>query len=499
MSTETAAPSARRSRDAALTVGALLVWLFLTPAEWAAWPPLRHAWAYNFWQYLPGFAGPTLAAIALSFALTRPRRLWIEFAQWLSASLRTLPAAVVQPAFFVLLTGALWLLREREITGDSLILSAAVNAGYAYIFPEVGATALGALGYRALAPLGFGVFPAAQFASCVFGATTALILTKACSRFGDGRSGLGAPLAALILSAGLLRVFAGHIEVYPAVLMFSSLYIWAAMGALDGRIGLWTAALALGFTIWSHVAALFLLPSLWVLCGLTLPSPSVIRWFRRSLGATVWAALPGSLFLLWALTLGPEADADRLLSKMLEIAGVEPAALPKSWWVRFTTDAPIPGVGLDYVFLSAAHFKYLANAFHVLAPAGLIILVVSLARTPREFLSPKSLFLGSAAAATGVYATLVRPFWGPFDWDLFAMTGLFFGALAAQVLASPPARRLFKEAVAIAIGFQLVYVGLPFVLLAAVETRPAGPFATDVFPTEFFRGAPPSPPLLPWL
>jgi len=437
--------------------------------------------------------------IALSFALPKPRRLWIQFAQRLSGPLRTLPAALVQPTFFVLVGCALWLSREREITGDSLILSAAVHAGYAYIFPEVGATALGALGYRVLAPFGFGVLPAAQLVSCLFGAATALILARACSRFGDGRSGLGPPLAALILSAGLLRVFAGHIEVYPAVLMFSSLYIWAAMETLDGRIGLWTPALALGFTIWSHVAALFLLPSLWVLCGLVLPSPSVMRWFRRTLVATIWAALPGSLFLLWALTLGPQADADRLLSKMLEIAGIQPAALPKSWWVRFTSDAPIPEVGLDYVFLSLAHLKYLANAFHVLAPAGLTILAVSLIRAPREFLSPKSLFLGSAAAATGVYATLVRPFWGPFDWDLFAMTGLFLSALAAQILACPPARRFFNEVVAVGIGFQMVYIGLPFVLLAAIETRPAGPFATGVFPTEFFRGAPPHPSLLPWL
>ncbi|MCH2184583.1 hypothetical protein MK280_01795, partial [Myxococcota bacterium] len=196
---------------------------------------------------------------------------------------------------------------------------------------------------------------------------------------------------------------------------------------------------------------------------------------------------------------GPQADADRLLAKMLEIAGIQPAALAKSWWVRFSSNDAIPGVGLDYVFFSAAHLKYLANAFHVLAPAGLLILVISLVRTPREFLSPKSLFLGSAAAATGIYATLVRPFWGPFDWDLFALTGLFLGALAAQVLAGAPARGFFKEIVAVAVGFQLVYIGLPFVLLAAIETRPAGPFATDVFPTEFFRGAPSPPPLLPWL
>ncbi|MDG2050879.1 MAG: hypothetical protein P8M78_12020 [Myxococcota bacterium] len=498
MPSEAIASTAPRRNDVALTAGALLLWLFLTAAEWGVWPPLRHGWAYNFWQYLPPLVGPALALIGLSFALPQTRVAWIQGAKWLSRPLGARPSVLVQSALFLLITGALWLLREREIAGDSLILSAAVHAGYAYIFPEVGATALGALAYRLLAPLGFSVFAAAQLLSCAFGAATALILSRACARFGDGRSGLGPPLAALILSAGLLRVFAGHIEVYPAVLMFSSLYLWAAMGTLDRRVGLWVPGLALGFTIWSHVAALFLIPSLWVLCGLTLPSPSAMRWLRRSLGATAWAALPGLVFLLWAFSIGPESDADRLVATMLEIAGVQPAALPKSWWVRFSSEAPIPGVGLDYAFLSLAHLKYLANAFHVLAPAGLFILAISLAKTPREFLSPKSLFLGSAAAATGVYATLVRPFWGPFDWDLFAVTGLFFGALAAQLLASPPARRFFNEVVAVAIGFQLVYIGLPFVLLAAIETRPAGPFATGVFPTEFFRGAPPPPPLMPW-
>lgn len=500
MATHSAVDPAPVSRAAAFTAGAVAAWASLCLLELGWVPPLRHAWGYNFWQYLPPLASPLLAAAGLALCVPRARGVLITTASAVADRVGRLPAAAAWPAAFVALTALFWLLREQQVLGDSYLLLAAVREGYAYIFPELGATAIAYGAFHLLHPLGLDVLQVAQLTSCVFGAVTALVLVRACAGLGDGRPGIGTALAALMLSAGLLRVFAGHVEVYPATLMAASFYLWAAIAHLDGRVGLGVPAIALGATIAMHGATLFLVPSLVALPWLTGRPIGLAGWLREAMRATTIAALPGALFLAAAFAIGPESDFERLVTKILEVLGMSDAPTATNWWVRFGDGGPRPELGIDYAFLSFAHLKYLVNAYHVLAPAGVALVAATLVLAPARFLAPKALFLVAAAAPGIAYSMLLRPFWGPFDWDLFAAPAFFLLALAAQLVASLPSRRDFAHVTTLLIGLQLVFVGGPFVSMGAHTAREAGPFVHGAFYSEIGKpGDPPHGRIAPWL
>jgi hypothetical protein len=91
----------------------------------------------------------------------------------------------------------------------------------------------------------------------------------------------------------------------------------------------------------------------------------------------------------------------------------------------------------------------------------------------------------------------VRPFWGPWDWDLFALTALVLGCCcvrAAATLRSAPG-------LAVAcIGFQLCFVGIPFLWIGAGSPRDAGPFGMRGFDYDLRQPARAPPErLAPWL
>ena len=51
---------------------------------------------------------------------------------------------------------------------------------------------------------------------------------------------------------------------------------------------------------------------------------------------------------------------------------------------------------------------------------------------PAAGLAAASRFLLAANVPLLVYALTLRPIWGPFDWDLFAITAFFLAALALR-------------------------------------------------------------------
>jgi hypothetical protein len=437
------------------------------------------------------------AGAALALCPTTVRAALSEAVLALARRARRLPAAVLEAAVLGALWACLWLLRERFMLGDSALLLLAARAGWSFSFPEVGATWVYHLAASLRSSHGVDPFAALGMIACAAGAATTWLLLRASRHLAP--AGM-APLAVLfVLSGGILRVFAGHIEVYAVLLLAASGYLWAALAFLRGRCAAWLPALALGLAVWTHAAAVCLLPSLLLLPRLRRPET---RWPELVVPALAHAALAGLpllAFLAAMALLGSPADLERLTDRVLEVLGGKPDPEARRWWVRGWGGAP--SIGTDVVFLSRAQLKYLLNASHILAPAALPVLVAFALAAPRRFLAtPAATFLCAAALPLVAYAFLLRPFWGPFDWDLFSLTALCLSLLSAHLLLVSLRGAQLRLLLPWLVGFQLLFVTLPFLLAGATSGRGDGPFRRGAWKYDLQKaGTPPPPHVAPWL
>ncbi len=360
-----------------------------------------------------------------------------------------------------------WWLRERQLYGDSNVLMLMAARGAWFLVPDPGATFLFRLAHVSAQLLGLEALAVTQLFVCLAG-------TTAVGCF----AGLGAQLpqsrphamAALVLCGGVARTFFGHVEVYAFVVAAAGAYLWAAAAFLSGRGSWWRPALALGCGLLLHFSFAFLLPSLLVLYAL---AGARERWLRRSAAGLLLAALPGALFLLALLLAGREEDLLRAWSALREISG---ASADESRWLRWPWQPPGPGT--DFPMLSTRHGKYLLNAAFVLAPAGLLLWLGQLLRRPRSLVErPLAAFLASASLGTLLYALLLRPMWGPYDWDLFSLGAVCLASWAACAFLTGADEDRSRGLVTLAVGASLLLVTLPFVAIGMGLGRPAGPFA----------------------
>ncbi|MFP8874229.1 MAG: hypothetical protein VCB42_06825 [Myxococcota bacterium] len=459
-----------------------------------------YAWGYNLWQYLPG--GLVVVLLGASLGLCVPSVRSALFRGFSSASekLGRLPAARVVGFFGIVV--CLWLFRERGLYGDSQIFMQA-SKGSLFLFPDVGASfligrllALGRL-YESMAPEN--LF-AVQAAVCLCGAVTVACVFRACAYLAPGWQGAA---ALLILSGGGVRVFAGHVEVYAFLLAAVAGYLWATLAYLESRASLVVPSLVLGFAIWLHVAALCLLPSLLVLPFLARRLSENRRPLGQSVRAGLLAVLPLASFLAGALLFGARDDLEHVLRVLGEIMGTATAADAVQRWNRGWGGGG--SVGTQYVLLSAGHLKYLVNAAHLLSPAAApILFAVVIARRQALWGSERARFLASACIPLGVYALVLRPVWGPFDWDLFSVTAFFFTVWAAYAFGSTAVDASkpdwWTDAYTWLVGSTVIFVTLPFLLIAPGATRDAGPFGGTSFSFELLDGEPrEDSPIAPWL
>jgi hypothetical protein len=140
-----------------------------------------------------------------------------------------------------------------------------------------------------------------------------------------------------------------------------------------------------------------------------------------------------------------------------------------------------PGIGTDYVFLSLPHLKYLVNALHLLCAWAAPALLLLVSRPTRFLSTPTARFLTAASLPLVGYAVVLRPVWGPFDWDLFSLTVLFVASLSAHLLASALPETTFQHTIVWLVGFNLLFVGLPLVAAGFAPIHAAGPFAIETF------------------
>ena len=446
----------------------------------AGWLPFaRHAWAYNLWQYLPPWAFASLAAAALALASSRVREAALAGAARLSS------LAEARHPFgsgwrgmlgaWAALVALLWLVRDRQMLGDANILIWQAASGKLFLFPDVGASFLIGAVVRAARAFGLeheGRVAALQLALCASGAFALLCVWRAGRELAPGHGG---GVALLLVSGGLLRVFAGHVEVYGFLLAAAGAYLWSALAHLGGRAP-WTApCLALGVAAWLHPSAVLLLPSLALLL---LREPAQRPWRRIALGLGL-VLLPWLVFAPVMAAIGDRETLEHAREVFFQVLGrgEDPSAPQR--WVRGWGGAP--SVGTDYVFLAPAHLKYLANAFHLLCAWALPALLLLAVRRRVRFATPAARFLAVASLPLVAYALVLRPVWGPFDWDLFSLTALFVASLSAHLLAGALAEATLRHVLAWLVGFNLLFCGVPMLTIGFAPIRASGPLVPEAF------------------
>jgi hypothetical protein len=299
-----------------------------------------------------------------------------------------------------------------------------------------------------------------------------------------------------VLSGGLLRIFAGRIEVYAPLLVAMLAYLWLALRALRGGGGAALAGLCLGFAIWIHASSALLLPSLLALVALRADPPRDRGAWREFAALLLLAAAPLAGFLVVQSALSGWGAVLEAWLRVLEILGSGSELGGTRWWVRGWGGRP--SIGTDVVWLSTAHLKYLSNSFTLLLPALLPALLLLLLLRPRTLVAgAPGRWLAIGALPLVLYSLALRPFWGPWDWDLFALTALLLACLCLRALAE---LRLAPGLAVACIGFQLCFFGIPFLWIGAGNPREVAPFGIRDFDYDLRQPARPPPEhLAPWL
>jgi len=474
-----------------LSLLGLVAWALLVGLQLGVIPGARNAWGVNLWQYLPSWALAGAAAFGLSLCSTRVRdRLLAAGERWPRVGVGDVRRSV---GAGLLLLSLLWLVRDRQLLGDANILLWQAGSGMRFLFPDLGATFLFWCVVSTARGLGLehaGVVAAVQLVVCVVGVAGIFAVVRTARALVPEAGGL---VAGLLLSGGLLRIFAGHVEVYAFVLAAAFAYLASALALLEGRGGWPAPCIALGVGLWLHPSSFALLPSAVVLLRAAgLAWPAVIR------GLAV-AALPGLVMLLPMALAADRATLDHALEVVDQVLGQghDPAA-PHRWVRGF---GGTPSVGTDYVLLSAGHLKYLANSLHLLMPWALGALAFGAVRRGAALLdAPVDRFLAAACAPLVLYALVLRPIWGPFDWDLFALTASLLAVWAARGLATCLSQGTLRHTLLLLAGLAFLFVGLPLLAIGFAPIEPAGPLVPEAFDVDMLvPGTPTFERLAPWL
>ncbi len=473
-----------------ISVGAFVAWACLFATTYGYAPGFGRAWGFNLLAYLPEWFAWGTTAFALVMTTDEARRGVIAAGRWLGARLAALPAPAQGALLFALAFGVLWLLRQRVQPGDAEITILVLAQPSRPAFPETGGTWLLTQLFSLAGASGWNTLGFLQAVLCATGAGAVLFVTRAARMAApEGRATVA--VALLAFSGGVGAAIAGRIDVQVLSIAAAGVYFWAGLRHLSGRPGVMTPALALGVLVWLEPFALVLIPSLlWISRG---------RGARHLVAALGLALLPLALHIAFLLAVNP---------KDLSAATVVLRALGSArGWVGLPGVAS--GLGTDYVLGSAGHLKYLANAIFVLAGGAFVVaggaFVVAggagLVATHRWKLvaDAPSVFLSVAAAGLVVATVLTRPSWGPWDWDLFGITGVALALLAGTLLAHLADARRLHIAVAVA-SLQLCFLGIPLIGLGFGTRTDAGPFFEKRFDAGLFqRDRVPEPRIAPWL
>jgi len=455
----------------ALTVASAAVGLWIAVA--LGWVPgTDPLWGLRLWQILPRGVDTALAVLLLPLLVPRTR---LAIVAVLGRVAARPPGPRVFGAAVIALPALFWVIRERRLQGDATILVQGALSGASFSFPEIGGTFLLQLSMRLSSALGHPGTDLFQALVCVSGGLAACFCMALARRLAPSPERVWLA-AAFLLCGGILRVMAGHLEVYGFQVMFAAAYLWAGCAYLQGRQGWLPAALALGGGIFIHVSFGFLAPSFVALVLLAEPRPALASTIARCAAGLAVAIAPTAVFLLGALAAGHTEELRQALGVVLQMAEADADPNRHESWLRGWGLAA--GSGTKYVILFGPHWRYLANAFFLLAPAAIPVLLAFGVAAPRRFLAtPEAIFLSAASVSMLAYTAVVRPVWGPWDWDVFCLTALCLSTLAAYLLVS--LRAPVGQLGALLVAATLLLATLPLLVAGVAAFRDAGPFAHE--------------------
>lgn len=464
-----------------ISIGAFGAWGLLFAATYGYVPGLKHAWGFGLLRYLEDWVAWLLTGVALLVTTDEARRGVLRAAALVRARTQNLSPRSRGALLFLVAAVTLWLVRERVLLGDSILLHSLLTHEGRVTYPEPGGLALLLAIYRLAGFLALPPLLIARLLACLAGAATIVFVVRA-SRLTGATGGGAHAIAPLAFSGGMLAALAGRLEIQPFALAASAAYLWLALRFLHGGLGFAAAALALGVASWLQPWCLLLFPGLVLLRRL--------RGERVLTPALGLVALPLLLHVTFLLAWNPDGlPATIVLARALGSART---------WVRLPGGAP--SIGTDYVLFSRAHLKYLGNAAFVLAPASLPLALGLLAAPCRAFATAPARFLGISAAGLLVAACGIRPVWGPFDWDLFCVTALCLVFLAGVALDLVPGRQRRAHLAVVVVGLQLCFVGIPMLSIGQGAQRAPGPFVAKRFDPRLFEvGRKPPRRIAPWL
>ncbi len=452
--------------------------LFIVAVELRILPPLRYAWGLSLWAYLPDPAIALLAGGTLLWLVPRVRSAAVTGVAGLLQRVRSEHRVLFTWAGYALFACALYLFRERLAFGDSRIIYWSMNANPSlFFFPDIGATFFLQTGYRIGRWTGIGGLPLVQGFICLCGSLTLYLFVRIARELARTRA-QAVLIVSLVLANGAARTFAGHIEVYGFVMLSVGAFVLAALRHLRGEVSWVWVALAFGAGLWVHIQYLFLIPSLMFVLSATpaLQGAPFARHFARWSVAACVTFAPTLLFFAALLATGQGQDLVAAVEKMQAWSEVGPTEGHEAW-IRFWGG---DGAGTRYAIFSAAHTKYLTNSFFLLAPFTLPLAFVTLRAKALLWDSAPARFFGSASATSLLYAFIVRPVYGPYDWDLFSLTAAFVALWIGQALVRILAESLLRDVAALTLGVALLTTSFPLVAVGVRARSEVGPFSVDM-------------------
>ena len=451
-----------------ISVGTFGIFAFLFASTYDYLPWLKYSWGFNLLRYLPELLGWLIAGAAGLLVFAETREGLLGAGRGLVGALATASETRQNLLLFGLAFALLMLCRERVLLGDSQMLLVLLNQDPKWLYPQSGGLLLLQILFDFFPKIGLRPVLTYQILQCAAGAATFLFVWHAARLALPGqRAAYGVPL--LVFSGGLFAALAGRFDTETLAVCVSAGYLWLALRYQRGSGGLALPALAFGAAAWLQPLCLFAAPGL-----LWLPRLAGRRYHLT----LALALLPLLLHTaqLFAFVARPVPTAKLLTHAWIGAQG----------WLR--TGGSGPSLGTDYVLLSAPHLKYLLNAAFVLTPAGLpIAATVLLLRRKAALVSPAARFVTASTAGLIVGSLALRPVWGPFDWDLFAVTGLWIGFSAAILLAGLEARALRNHVAVAALGLQLCFVAIPLVVIGQGASRDGGVFEQSDFDSRLAR------------
>ncbi len=373
-----------------------------------------------------------------------------------------------------LLVAVAWALRCRVLYGDAEILTGGIARGLWTYYKE---------------PLGFLAIAAAYHvlhAAFAAGAATAIAIVNTLAGAlywaGVARLARSRPFApshgwvawVLLGTTGTVGTFCGLIEkrgLLVAGTLWTLLLLLAA--AQDRQRSLTTAAAALGLTVATHLAAVWLAPA------------AIAAWYVRHREAlrgrggdgAARAAWHEALRCLWVSLLPFASVAAAMALAGISLSGFSPETFGGGDGRMFVPLTHVETAYERFTMFSAPHFQAVANELLLLAPVGITLAVLLPLAAPRgerrRDTGAQVLLLACAGLLVFVFAynpdmMVADPTLGALnEWDLFSLAGVPLTLLGAWSLCSTVAPGEERDALALSACVVAIVHGIPWLLLNA--------------------------------